>query len=223
MNRVLEQRSIAVLIIAGLAIVAFSVDVPLAVWFVRDRGIRFLHRHLQSAEPFGEAAGIILVAMILVTFDPENRRRVARFLAACCGTGLAAGSCKLFVSRIRPYVLDLESPPTVWETFSGSFPFFTVTSKFQSFPSAHTATAIAAATILSHWYPRGARLFWTVGILVGLQRAETGAHYLSDCLVGGLIGYTGTLLLLPKGLWAKPFDQFESQPIQETLTLSRAA
>jgi len=58
----------------------------------------------------------------------------------------------------------------------------------QSFPSAHTATAAALAVVLTSVYFRGVWLFYSVVVLVAMQRVETGAHYVSDVLCGAAIG-----------------------------------
>ncbi|MBM3968035.1 MAG: phosphatase PAP2 family protein, partial [Planctomycetes bacterium] len=52
----------------------------------------------------------------------------------------------------------------------------------RSFPSGHTATAVAMAIGLSYVYPRGRVVFFFMALLASFQRLMSGAHYLSDIL-----------------------------------------
>lgn len=68
---------------------------------------------------------------------------------------------------------------------------------FDAFPSGHTATIFAAASTLSYIYPNGIvpYISYSVASLVALSRVTESTHWLSDCLIGGLIGYFSTQLL----------------------------
>ena len=68
----------------------------------------------------------------------------------------------------------------------------------RSFPSGHTATSFAFASVIAHRYPHN---FWLkVGVYglatgVSLARVAGKKHFASDILVGGTLGYvTGTYL-----------------------------
>ena len=62
-----------------------------------------------------------------------------------------------------------------------------------SFPSGHTITAFAVATVIARrygnhrWVPY---VSYGMAALVGLSRVTLSAHYLSDVFVGGALGYT---------------------------------
>lgn len=66
---------------------------------------------------------------------------------------------------------------------------------FQSFPSGHATTAFALAAVVgfcSTW------LFYPALLLaaaIGLSRVTMNAHYLSDVLMGALLGYCGAYLV----------------------------
>lgn len=62
----------------------------------------------------------------------------------------------------------------------------------RSFPSGHTTGAFATATILAHRYPTKGIvpvLAYTGAAAMGYSRMIVGAHWLSDVVVGALIGY----------------------------------
>jgi undecaprenyl-diphosphatase len=76
-----------------------------------------------------------------------------------------------------------------------------------SFPSGHTSSWFALATVYSAKYPRYAIPLYGAGVLVGLSRIYLGEHYPSDVLVGAVVGIgVGYLTLkLEKQLQKIPF------------------
>jgi undecaprenyl-diphosphatase len=65
-----------------------------------------------------------------------------------------------------------------------------------SFPSGHTATAFAAATVLSSLMPRAAPAFFVLAAAIGYSRLYVGVHWPLDVLAGAAIGVATALLLL---------------------------
>lgn len=65
-----------------------------------------------------------------------------------------------------------------------------------SFPSAHAATAFAAAAVLTFFDKKRRWFYYLVAILISYSRIYLGCHYFFDVIVGGLLGYLITKLLI---------------------------
>lgn len=147
---------------------------------------------LYRAEAFGHAYGVLAVVISVVVLDTARRRLAWRLLAASLGAGLLADAIKLTVPRLRPDAFDLGRP--VWESFLGWSLWLeqgwrgVLRSHQQSCPSAHTAAAVGLAMGLAWIYPRGRWWFFTLAVLCGMSRIESGAHFPSDVLWGTAVG-----------------------------------
>jgi membrane-associated phospholipid phosphatase len=158
-------------------------------------------------EPFGNGLGVIVIVVAVGMLDPFRRGAMPRIVAASLGAGLTADIVKLMIVRIRPCQFTFQG--NVWDTFGGFFPMISAGSRGQSFPSAHTATAVGMAVILSRLYPRGRGLFVALAVLVACQRVQGGAHYLSDALAGAAVGCLVGAACLHRGLLGAWFERYE--------------
>lgn len=196
-------------------------DVPVAR-FCRDGAYpNFIGDVLQNAEPFGHAAGVALIVLTVVALDDRARWLAPALAAAALSGGIAANLGKLLVSRTRPRNFDFLHG-TLEDTFTGWLPFLSGGSNGQSFPSAHTATAVGLAVMLCAAYPRGRWWFATLAVLVGVHRIECSAHYPSDVCVGAALGWiAGHACLLATQWWRRHQNRAdEDAPV---LPLRRAA
>jgi len=88
---------------------------------------------------------------------------------------------KYFFNRVRP---DRTYHPRLWNT--------RIT---PSFPSGHTTSSAAWATIMSLQNPDYAPAFWGFALLSGYSQVYTGNHYISDVLAGLTLGIlTGVIV-----------------------------
>ena len=195
-----------VLALAGAA--ALAVDVPVAGVF-QSKPLCDYRTCLNTFEPFGHGLGVILILLALHQLDRRRRWAIPRVLGCALASGEAANLLKLLVIRFRPR--NLPSPDSVWATFHHWLPMFSGDSGQQSFPSAHTATAVGLAAALIWLYPQGRFLFTLSAVLVGCQRIVSGAHYPSDVLVGAAVGCVISTLFLHVGLLPKCFDRWEQR------------
>lgn len=180
-----------------LALATLAIEVPFARLVLEGGLPGDLYRLVNFAEVFAHGLGVAMICLVIFVLDPLNRRSLFRIAFCAYGAGLLANVLKLVVARQRPHAFfqGTESATRgVWDTFLGVLPH--ASNQFadagshtiQSFPSAHTATAVAFAFALAWRYPRGKWLFAALAILAAFQRIAVGAHYLSDTLVGAAVG-----------------------------------
>jgi membrane-associated phospholipid phosphatase len=188
-----ERRSLAIpLGLVALGGLALSIDLAVSRRCVAE-DFRLAHRFLEQVEPFGQPPGAIIISLALWTCGALSRRDSLRVVLAPIASGLTADFLKLLVARSRPYhffrITPEDTATTVFDTFQGWLPLFSGGSRLQSCPSAHTAFVTGFCVALSRLFPGGRLLFAVVATLVALQRIEGGAHFVSDTLWGGAVGY----------------------------------
>ncbi len=195
----------AALVLAAAA--ALSIDCPLSRWCMGDTFPECLRDVSILCEPFGNGLGVLIILLIVHRLDPARRYRLARVTACSLGAGMGANVVKLTIHRVRPHHFDFDGG--VWATFQGWMPLLGAGSGGQSFPSAHTATAVGLAVALTWLYPRGRVLFPTLAVLVACQRIQGGAHFLSDVCCGAALGLVVAGMCLGSGRLAARFDRLE--------------
>lgn len=184
-----------------LAVAAVAIDTPVAQWSLGRNYPRVVRELMSLAEAFGHGVGVTVVLLTIYTLDPARRSALPRTIAAVLAAGCGANLVKLLISRSRPGSTDL-AHLAGWQTFSGWLPLGANGSGWQSFPSAHTATAVGLALALSWLYPRGRLLFAGFAMAVAAQRVLGGAHFPSDVLAGAAVGWWCAYAVLRN--WARP-------------------
>lgn len=113
---------------------------------------------------------------ILLLGGPERLTAVASAgSAALVGVGLFM-SLKKLSGRKRPCEIE----PHCWATLLPPDQF--------SFPSGHTITAFAVAIALGEFYPALLPPLLVCAIVIATSRILLGMHFLSDVVVGALLG-----------------------------------
>lgn len=180
---------LAATILVGCALAAFRVDCSVAQWLRMSHKLghlRYLRDLASICEVFGRAECVFLVAILMWRLDRPRRWAVPGVAATALLSGLAADGVKMLIARARPHHFDFLG--SVWSSFGPWLPLGSLGSASQSFPSAHTATAVGLAISLICIYPAARWLFCVLPLLVIYQRMDSGAHFLSDVLCGAAVG-----------------------------------
>lgn len=114
--------------------------------------------------------------------------RAALFLLASMAvSGVVVRVAKFVIGRYRPQGLFAE----------GLYGFHPFSPRWieNSFPSGHSQTIWAIMIALLLIYPRYDAAYLALAILVSLSRMLTGAHYLSDVVMGSALGILLTVWL----------------------------
>ena len=144
---------------------------------------------MKVTEYASSPTGLALGNLSVFYFGEGKEHKVAKLaVTSWAGTFVTTLLIKGIVNRQRPEG-QLESR---WNS---------------SFPSGHTSSWFALATVYSVKYPKYAIPLYGAGVLVGLSRIYLGQHYPSDILAGAVIGIgVGYLTLkLEKQLQKIPF------------------
>ena len=186
---------------------ALGIDCSLSQWCVQKNCPASLETLFDTMEPFGNGLGVAIIGITIFCLDPRRRWALPRVLGSVYLAGLAANGLKLLLQRTRPHSFNFIGD--VWTTFGDWLPGVSAGSIGQSFPSGHTTTAVALAAALAWLYPRGWCLFPIMAVLVGCQRIESGAHFLSDVFWGAALGSFIALSFLKIGKIPRWLDYLE--------------
>ena len=132
---------------------------------------------------FGDYRAMMGVSLVLMAYGNDKHRKAGRLMtSAFISTGVTVWGLKEIFGRKRPLDDVLDSP---------------------AFPSGHTTSAFASATLLGSRYPKLRIPFYIGAGLVGVTRIYLGRHYASDVIAGAALGtvirvlvsrHSGTLL-----------------------------
>jgi lipid A 4'-phosphatase len=186
---------------AAVLVSILFLDRPLAVFFhgqdERLRGVFEFITQFGLSKGWLIGAALIWFALIAAARLPRLAARSSRlieysraplfFFTALAASGLAVDLVKIVVGRTRPKLLFSD----------GLFAFtgWSIHADHWSFPSGHTANAVAIALALSAIAPRGRPLYVLFALLVAASRIVITQHYLSDVIMGAFVA-----LLMTEGV-----------------------
>ncbi len=184
---------------AALAVALFSDPYVAAMTVRANEKIRGdLRREMEFIQQFGAITSAVLIAAVVWTIDPANRRRLPAAVLGCAASALSVFILKCLIGRPRPrlgqpwkfvppwetYLLDgWTTPRHAWQFWERGM------SVLWSMPSGHTAAAFALARVLTNLYPQLRAIVVTLAVLVAICRVVLGAHYPSDVIVGAGLGW----------------------------------
>ena len=137
---------------------------------------------------FGGRALMLWTAPHTVAKLYDNWARLGLFILICLSSsGLVVHGIKRGLGRVRPKHLLSDN--------EYGFTYLTSDWTYNSFPSGHSQTAFAVATILCLFAPRYWWAFLSGAAIIAFSRVIINAHFLSDVIVGSFIGLVAVLLI----------------------------
>jgi membrane-associated phospholipid phosphatase len=135
-------------------------------------------------QQYGQSICTPVAGLLIWELDPaeDATRKAVTLIAAVALTSLACGVLKRIFGRVRPG----REPAG---KFLGPSLQLRGHSHRHSFPSGHTASAIALTAILAAFYPHGWTTFWLLAIACAGLRYILDAHWPSDIVAGLAVGY----------------------------------
>ena len=149
---------------------------------------RWLRWWMLGATRAGDGWLWVLTGAAVLASGAESSYRAFGAAAAAVVSGIALFSfLKRVVGRRRPSCIDRQG----WHSLLPPDQF--------SFPSGHSITAFAVAVTLGNFYPQALIGLLFCAFSVAASRVVLGMHFLSDvvvgCLIGSTLGYLAFALL----------------------------
>lgn len=119
----------------------------------------------------------LIIVSLLIYFERYHPKVILKFIITVVAASyLTTGIVKPFVGRLRPEFLL--PGITIYEKNNDYF----------AFPSGHSATAFAAAFVLSRLHPKGRFYYYFFATAIAISRVYLGVHYPLDISFGALLG-----------------------------------
>ncbi len=129
---------------------------------------------------YGQALCTAIAAVLIWQLDSRRQRIVIPLVVDVVTATIVATLIKRLVSRVRP-----------GRENAGKFlgPSWSHANFRESFPSSHSASAVALSVFLAILYPPAAPTFWALALGCATLRYLLDAHWPSDVLAGIALGY----------------------------------
>jgi membrane-associated phospholipid phosphatase len=193
-RKLAERRNFipaAAFLVAGTALVV-GADPPVARYFRNTNAFNGFNRTLP-----GTATSVAILAAPLALYSAGLIRKDSKMTRTALLAGEAVADAEILTEVFKPAVSrwrpsSLSSGGNFADTFAEGGNRFS--SARDSFPSGHTITAFAVATVISRRYGRHRRwvpiLAYGGAAAIGFSRLTLSAHYTSDVFVGAALGYS---------------------------------
>jgi undecaprenyl-diphosphatase len=142
----------------------------------------------------GDGAPLLAILLVVATRTKWKQAALTVFCAFIVQQG-STEFIKYLAGRMRPHEAD------------GLTVFGGPASGYHSFPSGHTSYCFMLAIIAAAYFPRFRWWFYGAALFVGMGRVMADVHFISDILVGAVIGLLSGLLFLRA--WPPDVDIFK--------------
>ncbi len=194
-----------ILILGGIVFSAFSyfyLDQFLAVYFAQEK-LKHIWEMARSITNIGLAANYFIITLVLLIFLKWMAPKIQHlnnysetlnilkkwsyyFFISLITSGISVQILKFIFGRQRPHKTD-----PIFEHHH--FTFFEHHWDFHSFPSGHSQVMFTVATMLMFLLPQFRWHFFGFALAISFTRVMTQSHFLSDVIVGSLVGYLVTV------------------------------
>lgn len=172
----------ALLAMSTAVLLYLFLDLPVARYFMTING--GTKETFAFITKLGQADIYLIPAFLFFIFYRKRNlllsRRALYLFCVVATAGLFVDIVKVISGRFRPTLYFSNG----WYGFD----FFRLQSDYLSFPSGHSATAIGVAVALGTIYPAIRYPLLAVALCISASRVIISSHYMSDVLVGSLIG-----------------------------------
>ena len=187
-NKILLWTSLLVVIAAIISY--FYFDLPVAIFFYSLKN-GFINKGFKIITKLGTGGWILIPSFLIFISFRRNKKTLAQralyLLSVVAISGIIVDIIKVIAGRFRPKVYFREG--------LYGFDFFHIDYQYLSFPSGHSSTALSAMVAFGIFWPKFRIYFLFAGIVIALSRVIINSHYLSDVLIGSLIGVLTSILL----------------------------
>ena len=132
---------------------------------------------------------IYALAMIILLWKGNKTLRwmvLGSALVILLSDQISAGLLKNWIGRLRPcHTFDINTINLLVGCGGG-----------KSMPSSHAANAFGQAVFFSYFYKKSRVYLFTYATLIALSRVFVGVHYLSDIIVGALVGTISAFIII---------------------------
>jgi undecaprenyl-diphosphatase len=142
---------------------------------------------------FGDGIFVILISFLIVVFFRSYLKLGNAIILSYLFSGFVAQLFKNIITAPRPIVCLQQMKSNFYiDTFSSC------NVGFSSFPSGHTATAFAIATVFGLYFnkKRIVLISLILASMVGYSRIYLGNHFVGDVLGGSLVGVLAGILAI---------------------------
>jgi len=187
---------LSLLAVALILFVSFYFDSTAQAWIGRHQTSEiksFMHGVSRIGDwPAHFLLGLSLLALAYWRKSKKWMRIFAAMTIACALAGAGTRVIKIAVGRARP---DVKTQTEWWNGAQFN-------SRYNAFPSGHTAasTAFFATLALASW--RIGLAFMIIPLLIAFSRMYLAAHYLSDVVFAFIIGMLTAFIVVTR--WIMP-------------------
>jgi len=187
----------------------FYLDIPVASYFFSIKN-NPPGQIVKSVSGLGRGEWYLIPSAMVAIIFWKRKRHIAHkglyIFSVVAVSGILVNIIKLITRRVRPTLYFSEG--------LYGLNFFEFDSDFMSFPSGHSATSMSAAVALGFLFPKLRIPFLIVGIMIAFTRMFLTNHFLSDVMVGGVLGAVTSIYLYHVYFKQRMERQTDPPPLQ---------